>query len=134
MLRQASFQFQIGSIKSEGQAACHYLLFQFQFQIGSIKSKDAPRRLYDVVKFQFQIGSIKRGASIPHCRGFEIAFQFQIGSIKRSCPITQQTKRVSFNSKLVRLKDQTVIVNRVFRLKFQFQIGSIKSRNEGGFA
>ena len=78
------------------------------------------------MQFQFQTGSIKR--TYRRKQGTQLClFQFQTGSIKRL--LEKKRKKVvilSFNSKLVRLKDN-VELSKLNIATFQFQTGSIKS-------
>ena len=81
---------------------------QFQFQTGSIKSdKEADRYFIDDA-FQFQTGSIKSG---------------NIAAKPKLC-------LMSFNSKLVRLKETMTLKVYIRSNEFQFQTGSIKRANQ----
>ncbi len=54
-------------------------------------------------------------------------FQFRNGSIKRSFADLQPYWEKSFNSEMVRLKDELLFIQEVLDQQFQFRNGSIKS-------
>ena len=142
------FQFQIGSIKSDTNTTIRLYLAVFQFQIGSIKSAKYVRAAPTIPMFQFQIGSIKRlklkpPPAPPACRfnsklvrlkernlhrerRVSMQFQFQIGSIKRKIVTRMMSRRPGFNSKLVRLKEVSVICLNNFLIRFNSKLVRLK--------
>ena len=101
------FQFHSGSIKSSGSSPCHRCETPFQFHSGSIKSC--------------------RSCS-NHCSA--VLFQFHSGSIKRRSARDLKPLIGSFNSIVVRLKDESVQREHQHHLAFQFHSGSIKSHDD----
>ena len=60
-------------------------------------------------------------------------FQFQTGAIKSNMAYGNPDLLVGFNSKLVRLKAGTNLMETIItQNKFQFQTGAIKSYPQGG--
>ena len=97
------FQFHNGSIKSTCVSACRFSTFVFQFHNGSIKRNESEgtQSLPDI--FQFHNGSIKRQQD-------GIKFQFHNGSIKSYWKSISPPIITNFNSTMVRLKVNSVLV------------------------
>ena len=57
----------------------------------------------------------------------KLEFQFQYGAIKRQELLQRQISFSYFNSSMVRLKDEEVLINCSIDTVFQFQYGAIKS-------
>ena len=77
--------------------------------------------------FQFQNGAIKSGV-LSYAYARETLFQFQNGAIKSKVRLNTCLKDFSFNSKMVRLKDNDGQIFRRNRFLFQFQNGAIKRK------
>ena len=77
--------------------------------------------------FQFHTGSIKSNHRLLAKEIQRLGFQFHTGSIKRQSIADMFQAQASFNSILVRLKDQIGIKVLDHVIMFQFHTGSIKS-------
>ena len=96
---------------------------QFQFQNGSINSQGARTVLPLPRQFQFQNGSINR-VGLTCKKLFDKVFQFQNGSINRRLVLTPASGGQGFNSKMVRLIEKKADYCPL-SCEFQFQNGSI---------
>ena len=102
-------------------------LAQFQFHNGSIKSRRLCFAQSLGSMFQFHNGSIKRFMK-SHRRQDRIMFQFHNGSIKSRLGVwVIGWLDSSFNSTMVRLKEEGRLVATHEMFRFQFHNGSIKS-------
>ncbi len=99
---------------------------QFQFHDGSIKGMLGGYFIGLYRLFQFHDGSIK-GHQVKICQDLCCAFQFHDGSIKGALVDGYTIHHLSFNSTMVRLKEQGP-PHRQHMTLFQFHDGSIKGK------
>ena len=126
MIDQAGFNSKLVRLKANGYKVGLIGELEFQFQIGAIKRKPRLETRLRRLQFQFQIGAIKSDTGRRVLFAGEV-FQFQIGAIKSETRDASFLSISSFNSKLVRLKvNKMVVVNANSLSTFQFQIGAIK--------
>ena len=100
---------------------------RFQYHTGSIKRVSTAKFTTTTNVFQYHTGSIK--STRAHARpAIRASFQYHTGSIKRV--VTQFAaiqSRFGFNTTLVQLKGDQILISSIASPEFQYHTGSIKS-------
>ena len=98
------FQFQTGAIKSDRETERAVRGDEFQFQTGAIKREVIVNLVFNLGMFQFQTGAIKRARCCSLRAGLSNCFNSKLVRLKDDEILILINDEIGFNSKLVRLK------------------------------